>query len=85
MMRNWILRLHLAKDAKPENLTLNGKLISIESPEVAMITESESGPQAMPFMGAGSKHAPLSGPVLEIKITQSDLTLSQRVQFELGN
>ncbi|MCB0275229.1 MAG: DUF5110 domain-containing protein [Calditrichaeota bacterium] len=82
--RDWVLRLHLPVNARPENLTVNGKKVDMDNnPEVRLLTEAESNPQAMPFRGPGSKPAPQAGAILEVAVKQPDCSRGVKMAVEL--
>jgi alpha-glucosidase (family GH31 glycosyl hydrolase) len=82
--RDWIIRLNLPENTKPENVRINGKkLKSNSSNRMKIITEAELQEDAMPFKGAGSKPRSLAGPVLELTIHQKNVRESIRVSFDV--
>jgi hypothetical protein len=82
--RDWVIRLNLPKNSKPENIRINGNKLKSNSPNsITIITETELKEDAMPFKGNGSKTRSLAGPVLELSIHQNNIRESIRISFTL--
>jgi hypothetical protein len=82
--RDWVIRLNLPKDGRPENIRVNGKMTEPDSPDgPVLITQAELQEDAMPFTGVGTKPRPMTGPILEMKLHQQNTREPVQVSFQL--
>jgi hypothetical protein len=82
--RDWVIRLNLQQDGRPDNIRVNGKITdpaSLDGPE--LITEAEVKEDTMPFIGAGSKPRFMAGPILEMTLHQRNTREQVQVSFQL--
>ena len=72
--RDWVVRLNLPQNCKPQNIEVNGKKLEPgSSDEITLITQTELQETAMPLSGPASRPRPLAGPILELIIHQQDV------------
>jgi hypothetical protein len=80
--RDWVVRLNLPEQVKPNTIQVNGKKIKLgSSMDALLITESEPQAEAMPFKGAGSRSRPFAGPILELTVHQQDVLQPVKISF----
>jgi hypothetical protein len=83
--RDWVVRLNLPRDGRPENVRIDGRSADPVSPdEPVLITETELQEDAMPFTGAGGKPRSLAGPILEMTLHQGNTREEVHVSFQLA-
>ncbi|MHC5068331.1 MAG: TIM-barrel domain-containing protein, partial [Planctomycetota bacterium] len=84
--RDWVVRVHLAAGATPQQVTVNGAAVAlgaqVASEGASAVVIAPAAAATMPFAGVGSAPGPQAGPVVEVHLPQQSVATGLTITIE---